>query len=65
MMQEFFTDNEIKNLKLRFEYIDKKRRYITLYHNRIMKLHEDYHKVKSQGINHWSVYWRTHTMYKK
>jgi mannosyltransferase OCH1-like enzyme len=64
MMQEFFSDSQINQMKLHFEYIDKNRKYITHNHCRILQYHKDYKKTKEQRHLHWTKYWKEHTMYK-
>jgi mannosyltransferase OCH1-like enzyme len=64
MMQPFFTRYEITNFKLHYEFIDKRRRYITHQYCRILQYHPDYKKTEAQTTHHWPVYWKNKTLYK-
>jgi mannosyltransferase OCH1-like enzyme len=64
MLKKLFSINQINNLELSHEYINKTNRFILLNGYRILKYHKDYKNEKEQKNNHWKLYWEDKTMYK-
>ena len=64
MLKSFFSQEQLDNLELKHEFINDNLRYINLNDYRILKYHEDYKNEKEQKNNHWTIYWKSKTMYK-
>ena len=60
MMKYFFSENELNNMSLKHDYINKTNRFISLHNYRIMKYNEDYRDIIK---NHWSCYWYDKNLY--
>ena len=64
MIKQFFTKDQIHQLELKYEYVNKIKRYIVYRGHRILKYNEAYQKEKAQQSEHWSKYWGARKLYK-
>ena len=65
MMKQFFNQNNLDNLELTHEFINKKNRYINLNNFRILKYDKLYATEKHETDFHWSKkYYYTRKMFK-
>jgi hypothetical protein len=64
MIKQFFTKDQLHQLELKYEYVNKIKRFITYRGVRILKYNEAYQKEKAQQLEHWTKYWGTKQLYK-